>query len=97
MPMGTYRTLTRAAAVTAASTPPPPAGAATLANCADPEKTTREQTTGASPPQPWAWAVAPKLTASRNEAVASPDPALRPARKPSHGTAAPRRSELIMR
>jgi hypothetical protein len=71
----------RAADATAGTTPPPPASAVASANCAEPENTSTEHTTGAITPQPSARAVAPNVTASTKAAAPRPIPVRMPARK----------------
>ncbi|GGZ05860.1 hypothetical protein GCM10010327_40430 [Streptomyces nitrosporeus] len=85
--MGTKRLLTSAADITAPAGPPPEPSVATRANWADPENTAIEQITGARHPQPWEALIAPKLTARRKEAAASPEPVLSPERKLARGEA----------
>ncbi|GGV82892.1 hypothetical protein GCM10010228_58270 [Streptomyces massasporeus] len=86
--MGMKRLLISAADVTAPAMPPPEPRVASRANWADPEKTAIEQITGARCPQPCEVLIAPKLTASRKEAAASPDPVLSPDRKLARGETA---------
>lgn len=88
MPMGMKRLLISAADVTAPARPPPEPRVASRANWADPENTIIEQITGARGPQPCEALIAPKLTARRKEAVASPDPVLSPERKLARGETA---------
>lgn len=88
MPIGTKRLLINAAEVTAPTRPPPEPRVASRANWAEPEKTTIEQTTGARCPHPCEALTAPKLTARRKAAAASPDPVRNPETKLARGEAA---------
>jgi hypothetical protein len=61
-------------AETTAAQAVPLASAVTSVNCADPEKTKIDATTGAAVPQPFWTASAPYVTASRKVATDSPAP-----------------------
>jgi hypothetical protein len=70
-----------AAAPTANATPPP-ANEVASANCAEPENTSSEQTTGAKVPQPSECANAPNVTPMTNVGTPIPRPTRTPAAYP---------------